>query len=203
MYSSPTDFSHTKSHAQCSIVYNFDLPRIVSDSQQNLNVLRGLATQLQRIVNQENQKCWGKPLGSPSLWNENVQTIQRIQAIATEIKIEEPGADISPKLHQLPEECIREIILRIADYRDLESSSGAWATMKTVVAEQRIWRELARFHFKPHQIDVVVKKRIKATTAENAIRKASSDMNNDADDDDVPEINADWQKIFHDLRRYI
>lgn len=45
--------------------------------------------QLQKIVNQESQKCWGKPLGSPSLWNENVQTIQRIQDIATHIKIRE------------------------------------------------------------------------------------------------------------------
>lgn len=61
----------------------------VSDSQQNINVLRGLAMQLQKIVNQENQKCWGKPLGSPSLWIENVQTIQRIQNIATHIEIRE------------------------------------------------------------------------------------------------------------------
>lgn len=61
----------------------------MSDSQQNINVLRGLALQLQKIVNQENQKCWGKPVGSASLWNENVQTIQRIQNIATHIKIRE------------------------------------------------------------------------------------------------------------------
>lgn len=62
---------------------------VVSDSQQNFNVLRGLAMQLQKIVKQENQKCWGKPLGSASLWNENVQTIQRIQDIATHIEIRE------------------------------------------------------------------------------------------------------------------
>lgn len=61
----------------------------MSDSQQNINILRGLAMQLQKIVNQESQKCWGKPLGSPSLWNENVQTIQRIQDIASHIKISE------------------------------------------------------------------------------------------------------------------
>lgn len=45
--------------------------------------------QLQKIVNQENQKCWGKPLGSEILWKGHVETIQRIQQMATQIKIKE------------------------------------------------------------------------------------------------------------------
>lgn len=61
----------------------------VSDSQQNINILRGLAMQLQKIVNQEEQKCWGKPLGSENLWKGHVETIQRIQQMATQIKIKE------------------------------------------------------------------------------------------------------------------
>lgn len=62
---------------------------LVSDSQQNINILRGLSIQLQKILNQENQKCWGKPLGSEILWKGHVETIQRIQEMATKIKIEE------------------------------------------------------------------------------------------------------------------
>lgn len=62
---------------------------LVSDSQQNINILRGLAMQLQKIVNQEEQKCWGKPLGSENLWKGHVETIQRIQQMATQIKIKE------------------------------------------------------------------------------------------------------------------
>lgn len=61
----------------------------MSDSQQNINVLRGLVLQLQKIVSQENQKCWGKPLGSEILWKGHVETIQRIQEMATQIKITE------------------------------------------------------------------------------------------------------------------
>jgi F-box protein 25/32 len=61
----------------------------VSDSQQNINVLRGLVLQLRNLLNQENQKCWGKPLGSQSLWDNHVQTIQRIQDIASQIQIKE------------------------------------------------------------------------------------------------------------------
>ncbi len=45
--------------------------------------------QLQKIVRQENQKCWGKPLGSQSLWNGHVQTINRIQDMASHVTINE------------------------------------------------------------------------------------------------------------------
>lgn len=61
----------------------------VSDSQQHINVLRGLSLQLQHIVYQENQKCWGKPLGSSNLWQEHVETIKRIQQLANQIEIKE------------------------------------------------------------------------------------------------------------------
>lgn len=71
------------------ILFRIFFPFAVSDSQQNLNILRGLAMQLQRIVNQENQKCWGKPLGSQTLWKNHVETIQRIQEMASQIQIKE------------------------------------------------------------------------------------------------------------------
>lgn len=45
--------------------------------------------QLQKIVSQENQKCWGKPLGSQSLWNGHLQTINRIQEMASHVEISE------------------------------------------------------------------------------------------------------------------
>lgn len=67
----------------------------VSDSQQNINVLRGLVEQLRSQVNVESQKCWGKPLGSQSLWEEHLQTIQRIQEITSQIKIKEVGEHLS------------------------------------------------------------------------------------------------------------
>ncbi|KAJ6647600.1 F-box only protein 32 [Pseudolycoriella hygida] len=149
----------------------------VCEQQQNINILRGLAMQLQKIVRQENQKCWGKPLGSQSLWNGHVQTIKRIQDMASHVTINEPGPEVRPKLHELPEECIREIILRISDYHDLESSSAAWSLMAALVSEQRVWRELAQFHFTQEQIDLIVVKKFS-----NVERK-------------------DYQKIFHELRR--
>lgn len=51
--------------------------------------------QLQKIVRQENQKCWGKPLGSQSLWNGHVQTIKRIQDMASHVTINEVNRNCS------------------------------------------------------------------------------------------------------------
>lgn len=152
---------------------------LVSDSQQNLNILRALVMQLQEIIYQENQKCWGKPLGSQNLWKGHLETIQRIQHITNEIRISGPGPEIRPKLHDLPEECVREIILRLADYRDLEASSTAWSLMSALVAEQRVWRELTYFHFTPEQIQVLLEK-------EKHIHEDGS---------------KDWKKIYHALRK--
>ncbi|XP_040172068.1 F-box only protein 32 [Anopheles arabiensis] len=152
----------------------------VSDSQQNINVLRGLVQQLHALLNQENQKCWGKPLGSQSLWAEHVQTIQRIQDIASQIEIKEPGPNIRPKLHDLPEECVREIILRITDYKDLEASASAWSLMAALISEQRVWRELSHYHFTKQQIDVVLEKMCLQDTKER---------------------HRNWQAIYHALRK--
>lgn len=152
----------------------------VSDSQQNINVLRGLVQQLRLLVNQENQKCWGKPLGSQSLWEEHVQTIQRIQNIASQIQIKEPGPNIRPKLHDLPEECVREIILRITDYKDLDASASAWSLMAALISEQRVWRELSHYHFNKQQIDFILDKMCLQDTKER---------------------HRNWQAIYHALRK--
>lgn len=70
-----------------------------------------------------------------------------------------------PKLQDLPEECIREIILRINDHRDLESSSAAWTLMAALASEQRVWRELTQFHFTKQQIDQMIQKQFSGTNS--------------------------------------
>lgn len=83
------------------------------------------------------------------------------------------------KLFLLFQECVREIILRLTDYRDLEASSAAWNLMSALVAEQRVWRELTEFHFTAHQIGKYLEKK--------GIDREQAD--------------ADWQDIYHALRK--
>ncbi|XP_050681052.1 F-box only protein 32 isoform X1 [Leptidea sinapis] len=145
----------------------------VATSKQNLNALRALVVGLSAVREAERRACWGRPLGSRALWGHHDHAIARINRIANSIRIQEPGPEVVPKLHDMPEECVREILLRIADHRDLDAASSAWSVMASVCSEQRVWRELVSFHFSKHQVDSVHK----------------------ADED------PDWKKLFHQLRK--
>lgn len=132
-----------------------------------------------------------------------------------------------PKLQDLPEECVREIILRINDHRDLEASSTAWTLMAALASEQRVWRELTQFHFTKPQIDQMIQKQFDNSNDSNKNSIDSSTMNcntsqneanssNQRNDVNLNSINStanktskrfsntkDWQKIYHALRRYV
>ncbi|CAH0381246.1 unnamed protein product [Bemisia tabaci] len=145
----------------------------VSASQQNIHMLNRLLNQLQVMID---CACWGRPLGSTQLWENHLVSINRILSIANRIQIREPGDEVFPKLENLPEECVREILLRLADHKDLENSSKAYSVMARLCDEQRIWRELCQFHFTQQQINFVV----------------------DSTSSDGP---TDWQNIYHKLRK--
>lgn len=61
----------------------------------------------------------------------------------------------------------------------IKSSADAWTLMAALVSEQRIWRELTRFHFNQKQINTIL------------------DLNKLKLMGDV----KDWKKIYHQLRR--
>lgn len=133
-----------------------------------------------------------------------------------------------PKLQDLPEECVREIILRINDHRDLEASSAAWTLMAALASEQRVWRELTQFHFTKPQIDQMIQKQFannngstNKTSNGGSITAANSNSQENAANSSSPrnDVNSnsinstenntskrfsntkDWQQIYHALRR--
>lgn len=140
-------------------------------NQHNPRGLRRLLNKLCALNAARRSACWGATLGSQLLWHQHATKIERI--LSTAAKMQVSGPDTKPQLLQLPEECIREIILRLADHHDLQSSGEACEQMANIVGEQRIWRELTRFHFKPEQIALVIPK------------------------DEKP----DWKIVYHSLKR--
>lgn len=88
----------------------------------------------------------------------------------------QPGDEVFPKLENLPEECIREVLLRLADHKDIENSKRAYSVMARLVDEQRIWRELCQFHFSQQQINFVMEQL-------------------------DSEQQKDWQNVYHKLRK--
>jgi hypothetical protein len=87
-----------------------------------------------------------------------------------------------PKIYDLPEECVREIILRITDHKDLEASASAWSLMAALISEQRVWRELSHYHFTEQQINAILEKMCLIDTKER---------------------HRNWQAIYHSLRKYV
>lgn len=129
-------------------------------SQQNVHVLVKLLTDLRTIV--RGDSWWGTPLGSSQLWGKHVRTIDRIDAIASSIRHAESvpgnnGGEDKPKFEDLPEECVREILFRLADHRDLLSAAEACGVVQKLSAEQRLWKRLCRFHFSPVQISFALR----------------------------------------------
>ncbi|CAB3388764.1 Hypothetical predicted protein, partial [Cloeon dipterum] len=143
-----------------------EVARQVAASQTNMHVLKALLAQLQEVTR---LACWGHPLGSTSLWDNHLSSIQRILNIANNIEITKPDEDQEPQLDQMPEECVREIMLRLSDHKDLSSAGEAWHLMQRVLDEQRIWKQLCHYHFKPHLINKLVEEFDQAETDYQAI----------------------------------
>ena len=133
-------------------------------SQQNTHVLSKLLRDLRRSV--RGDSWWGQPLGSSLLWGQHVQTIDRIDAIASSIGSDQSkdsmddddqseDGDERLKFQDLPEECVREILFRLADHKDLLNTAEAYSLAQKIGAEQRLWRRLCRFHFTPMQISFI------------------------------------------------
>ncbi|CAH0546973.1 unnamed protein product [Brassicogethes aeneus] len=146
-----------------------------TSSHHNPRGFKRLLNKVRALSAAERSACWGGTLGSQLLWHQHTTKIERILGNAAQMKICEPNADKTQFLH-LPEECIREIILRLSDHRDLTSSSQSCKLMASIVDEQRIWRELTQFHFSPRQIELVLPK----------------------DDEKI-----EWKTVYHALKRTI
>lgn len=50
---------------------------------------------------------------------------------------------------------VREILLRLNDYRDLVNSAQASPMMRNMIDEQYIWHKLCRYHFTEQQVNLV------------------------------------------------
>jgi len=67
--------------------------------------------------------------------------------------------DDDHQLTEIPEECVREILLRLSDAQDLDTAGEVMPVMSLIVKERRIWRELVQAHFTATQADFILNKK--------------------------------------------
>lgn len=135
--------------------------------QCNEHVLRNLVAELHSSL--DTKGVWGSHLGSETLLRRHTKSRRRIACITvvekrkSEVEREHREASAEEgeemEMEQLPEECIREILCRLSDRRDLDSAGKASPVMSLIVQERRIWRELVQAHFTKNEIEFVLKKR--------------------------------------------
>lgn len=138
----------------------------VFSEHRNEHVLRALLESLQGCL--ENKAVWGSHLGGAGLVSGHTTVRRRIACITAlesrrdEIerrRREEIQDDPVMDMNALPEECLREILCRLGQDRDVVSAGKATPTMGYIVEERRIWRELVEAHFTPNEIEFVRAKR--------------------------------------------
>ena len=77
----------------------------------------------------------------------------------------------------LPEELIREILLRLSDYKDLINAGQAYDVMRSLLDEQHIWKQLCKYHFTRPQVRQIMASNVQSDGTLN------------------------WEKVFHHLRK--
>lgn len=128
----------------------------VASNKQNIHILYNLLDDLKKMI--QKYYCWGRPIGSSLLWQQHFSTIERISHLADQIDITPPPSnDNSQKtMNDLPAEMIREIMLRLNDYRDLVNSAEASSVMQSILNGQHIWRQLCKYHFTKQQLRLAI-----------------------------------------------
>ena len=69
--------------------YFFKKIKLVASNKQNIHVIRELLIELREIV--DKYLCWGRPLGSTSLWEQHLRTMERICEMTDAIEITPVG----------------------------------------------------------------------------------------------------------------
>eukprot|EP00096_Caligus_rogercresseyi_P010351 TRINITY_DN3737_c0_g1_i1.p1 TRINITY_DN3737_c0_g1~~TRINITY_DN3737_c0_g1_i1.p1 ORF type:complete len:395 (-),score=127.78 TRINITY_DN3737_c0_g1_i1:960-2117(-) len=137
-----------------------EMADVVYESQSHEDILRSLMEELHATMTIYN--VWGSHLGSSQLFQDHLQRRQRItefvEKMQARYKQDLASLSASPDLVSvLPEECVREILLRLSSKKDLLSAADTCSVMDSIVKEKRIWRELVQAHFSKPQIESLLK----------------------------------------------
>lgn len=95
-------------------------------------------------------------IGSKSLWNKHIQTVANLCTKMEQFKVSERVEDGLPTLTDLPKECIREILLRVSDHKDLINLGRTCSELYYMIQDSSIWQRLVQYHFTEKQMTVFI-----------------------------------------------
>jgi len=140
-----------------------EMANTVYESQTNEHILLKFLADLHSML--DDKTVWGGHLGSETLIRRHKNTRTRIACITVlekrrnELELKKQCEKREVSLDQLPEECVREILCKLSDHRDVENAGRTTPTMNYIVSEKRIWRELVQAHFSAAEVQFVLNKK--------------------------------------------
>ncbi|KAF6203707.1 hypothetical protein GE061_002040 [Apolygus lucorum] len=125
-------------------------------------------------------------------FSSSVNTINLRRCYSWKILVLYGRPEGQPLLEDMPEEVVREVLLRLSDHKDIEACREAWPeTAGPLTSEQRIWKKLVAFHFSDAQVSSYFERRVLKQIQEEA--KLPSE---------VEKQTVDWKDAFHYLRKH-
>jgi len=140
-----------------------EMANTVYESHTNEHILLKFLGDLHAML--DDKTVWGSHLGSETLLRRHKNTRTRIACITVlekrrnEIELRKTSEKPELTMESLPEECVREILCKLSDHRDVENAGRTTPTMKYIVSEKRIWRELVQAHFTASEVQFILNKK--------------------------------------------
>lgn len=126
-----------------------EVARQLCSQGENPETVRRLEAQARNLVD---CACWGRPLGSTQLWNENLETIRRVSSLANSFIFTQSDNGLT-LTEELPPEVVTEVVKRLDGPGDVESAIEVLRPY--IISEDSLWRSLIRFHFNQEQVSSV------------------------------------------------
>ncbi|CAD5113475.1 DgyrCDS2640 [Dimorphilus gyrociliatus] len=95
-------------------------------------------------------------VGSRSLWNMHLNSLQQMMIALEELHIDTP-TDESPSLCDLPDDCMREILYKLSDREDIINLGQTCDRTSSLTKEDGLWRDLCVYYFDEVQMAKVLK----------------------------------------------
>lgn len=110
-------------------------------------------------------------IGSQALWSQHKEAVNRMVDKLDAFQLTERENDGKVMFEDLPEDCIRDILLRLSDHRDIVHTGLTNSCIYDLSQEKLLWKQLCFYNFDNHQLLIFIPK--------------------DAEEDEV-----DWKMIY-------
>ncbi|ESO88260.1 hypothetical protein LOTGIDRAFT_234595 [Lottia gigantea] len=120
----------------------------VLKTEYNTGCIRDLLKSANSALNQgENSH-----IGSACLWTRHKKAVAQMQDKISEFQVKQRNDDGKTKFTDLPEDCVRCILSRIVDHKDIMRAGMSSTSLHLISQEHWLWQQLCFFHFDDNQI---------------------------------------------------